>query len=294
MKFENTSPWQDASFRPASEQEVSVPERLRQLHEVEGHFLSRGVFFDVYAIDLPDEKGRPEPFVFKDFRSGDAAMTPEEQVALFQHQYYEFEALKKRVGKKFFPESYWVRSTEFSDDEAHGFYSVPGKTANTMQQFMSTQLDRQLMNRYSSDDKRKGALKNLLAKIGESLLPKHEKKPFIGAVVQEKVEGVTFAEALKRVDRTSPAFEKLKNNAAELIRGLRQYHNENQYGAFTWHGLESDNVMVEVNKEGSPTGKVYIVDANFTERPNTAFRDMVVGKLEKEVFEKLERELEIG
>ncbi|MEK9152562.1 MAG: hypothetical protein AAB692_04295 [Patescibacteria group bacterium] len=287
-------PWSEATYRPANEQEISVPERLRQLHEVEGHFLSKGVFFDVYAIDLPNDKDKPEPFVFKDFRSGDATTSPREQVALFQHQYYEFESLKKRVGKKFFPESYWIRSTEFSDDEAHGFYSVPGKTPNTMQKFLETQLDRQLMNRYSSDGKRQGALKNLMFKLGEALIPKHEKKPFIGAIVQERINGVTLAEALRRLEKGSPEHEQLKKSAAELIRGLRQYHNENPYGAFTWHGLDSDNVMADIDKDGNVTGKLTIADANFTERPNRLFKDKVVSKLEKEVFEKLERQLEIG
>ena len=76
------------------------------------------------------------------------------------------------------------------EDEAHGFYSIPGKTANIMGEFLKVQLDRQLANRHSSDDKK--------------------------------------------------------------------------------------------------TGNIYVVDANFTERPNKIFKDRVVKKLEKTVLEKLE------
>jgi len=146
-------------FRPAPEGEEDIPEQLRQLHETKGEFLSRGVFFDVYAMELPDESGVPQPFVFKDFRAGDATMKPVEQVALFQHQYYEAEQLKQITGEKLFPQAYWIRSSEFSDDEAHAFYAEPGKTANTMRKFMEVQMDRQLTDRYSSDDKKKGAVK---------------------------------------------------------------------------------------------------------------------------------------
>jgi hypothetical protein len=47
-------------------------------------------------------------------------------------------------------------------------------------------------------------------------------------------------------------------------------------------------VTAEVDADGKLTGKVYILDANFIERPNTIFRDKVVDKLEKDVFAKLE------
>lgn len=294
MNPEKRLPIPEQEFTPASETEKDIPEKLRNLHEVRGEYLTRGVFFDVYDIELPDEDGNAEPFVFKDFRSGDAVSSPEEQVALFQHQYYEQVYLKSRIGDQFFPESHWIRSTEFSEDEAHGFFSVPGKTANTMQEFIKTQLDRQLADRYSSDDKlKKGAVKDLMSKLGESVAPEHEDKPFIGAIVQKKISGVSFKEALGSIDKGSPAYESLRENTRLLIRGLRDYHAEDNITAFTWHGLKSDNVMVETDESGNLTGEVFVTDANFTERPNKAFKDSVVKKLEKNVFAKLEKELDI-
>lgn len=202
----------ETEFKPASELEKDIPEHLRQLHEVEGKFLGRGVFFDVYEMDLPDEEGEPEKFVFKDFRSGDVTMKPEEQIALFQHQYYEWAYLHKYLPEEFFPKSYWIRSAEFTEEEAHGFYSKPGKTANTMAEFFTVQLDRQLADRYSSEDRvlNRGKIKDAMSKLGNKLAPKHEEKRFIGAIVQERINGITFAEALKKIDKSSPAYENLR------------------------------------------------------------------------------------
>lgn len=296
MKGETFRLPSETEFKPASELEKDIPERLRQLHEIEGKFLSQGVFFDVYDIDLPNERGEPEKFVFKDFRSGDVTMKPEEQIALFQHQYYEWMMLKQAVEEKFFPKSYWIRSTEFTEEEAHGFYLKPGETANTMAEFFTVQLDRQLADRYSGEDRvlNRGKIKDMMSGLGKKLAPKHEKKQFIGAIVQERIDGITFSEALKKLDRNSPMYEKLKQNIKELIQGLRAYHDENEVGAFSFrHGLESDNVMAEVDESQELTGNVFIIDANFIERPNKLFRDKVLKKLEKDVFQKLEEALEL-
>ncbi len=271
-----------------------TPEQLHNLSEVQGEFLSRGVFFDVYSMELPDESGEPQPFVFKDFRVGDATMKPAEQVALFQHQYYEAEQLKTIVGEQFFPEDFWIRSGEFSDDEAHAFYAEPGKTANTMRKFMEVQMDRQLTDRYSSDDKKKGAVKKVMSQVGERIIDKHDKQPFIGAVVQERINGGSFEDILKSIDKSDPNYEKLRENVRGLIQGLRRYHDDNEYAAFTWHGLGSDNVMVEVDEADKITGRVMIIDANFTERPNTAFRDSVLKKIEQNVFDPLEKHFSLS
>lgn len=273
----------------SAEHGVDIPDRLRSLHEVERHFLAHGVFFDVYALRMPNEQGEEESFVFKDFRSGDITMSPEEQIALFQHQYYEWVMLKFHVGKEFFPESHWIRSSEFSDDEAHGFYSVVGKTANTMEMFLKVQLDRQLANRYSSDDKKKGVVKDLLSQLGSSLVSTHETKPFIGAIVQRRINGATFAEVLPHLDKNHANYPLLRSNTQALIAGLRAYQTSNDYGVFTWHGLGSDNVMVELGEDRQITGRVFVIDANFTERPNSTFKQAVAAKLEHDVFQSLER-----
>lgn len=296
MKGEKFRLPSETEFKPAAEIEKDIPERLRRLHEVEGRFLSRGVFFDVYDIDLPSEEGEPEEFVFKDFRSGDITMSPEKQVALFQHQYYEWVVLKQAVGEKFFPKSFWIRSSEFSEEEAHGFFAKPGITPTAHKEFMKlhvqVQLNRHLANRYSSDDVRVGAINKIMAELGKPLA-EHAEKPFIGAIVQEKVNGVSLAEALKKIDKSSPAYESFRKNIQELIQGLRRFHDENPIGAFTWHRLGSENVLAEVDENGEPTGNVYIVDANFTERPTKLYKEKVIEKMNKEIFQKLEEALEL-
>lgn len=291
MKPEIGFPHPESEFVPASEVDKEIPERLRGLPEQEGEFISRGVFFDVYETELPDEDGNPEPFVFKDFRSGDVIMDDKEQLSLFQHQYYEWNYLKEKLGDRFFPESFWIRSSKFSDDEAHGFYSEPGKTANTMREFMAVQLDRQLANRYNEDDKRRTAIKRVLKKVGEEVIPEDAKRPFIGAIVQRKVSGVPLSEALRLSQQDDQARDKLRTEVQALLSGLREYHDESDHAAFTWHSLDSENVLAETDDEGRLTGRVYVVDANFIERPNKPFKDAVVKKLEKNVFLALEEEL---
>jgi len=272
----------------ANEWEAELPEILTKLHESESRFLNRGVFFDVYELDLP---GDEKPRVFKDFRSGDASMSEKEQIALFQHQYYESVQMKTIVGEQFFPESYWIRNAKFSDDEAHGFYSVPGQTANTMTEFAKVQADRQFMNRYSSDDKRKGLFKKIIERLGRKF--QNKETEFIGGNIQEYINGVPFSEVIKDLDSDDPNYETLQQNTRELIRGLSRFHADSPYTAFTWHGLSSENVLVELDDEGKITGRVMIIDANFTERPNKAFKQTVEAKLEKDVFSVLEDRLDL-
>lgn len=286
----------ETEFKPAAETEKDIPECLRQLHEVEGKFLNRGVFFDVYDIDLPNERGEPEKFVFKDFRGGDITMSPEEQIALFQHQYYEWVVLKQAVGEKLFPKSYWIRSNEFSEEDAHKFFAKPGVTPTSPKEFMKlhvqVQLNRHLANRYSSDDVKISAINKIMAELGKPFA-KHAETPFIGAVVQEKINGVSLAEALKKLQKDDPRYETFRENVRELIRGLRRFHDENPVGAFTWHGLGSENVLAEVDERGELTGNISIIDANFTERPTKLYKEKVVEKMNKDVFQKLEGALEL-
>jgi len=128
-----------------------------------------------------------------------------------------------------------------------------------------------------------------MSEVGDRIVDKHTEQPFIGAVVQERINGGSFEAVLKSVDESDPNYETLRQNVRELIQGLRRYHDDSEYAAFTWHGLGSDNVMVEQDEAGNITGRVMIVDANFTERPNVPFRDAVIKKIEQNVFEPLEK-----
>ncbi|MBM3204496.1 hypothetical protein FJZ48_00740 [Candidatus Uhrbacteria bacterium] len=290
MKHEQRFPWQKQEVISIGEEKERIRKHLHQLHVAEGRFLAKGVFFDVYELDLENGSDQASSYVFKDFRSGDVIMSPEEQVALFQHQYYEWRSLKHVLGEHFFPASVWLRSPAFSDDQAHGFFSIPGKTANTMERFVRVQADRQLSNRYSSDDRKKGTIKKLMSRVGDLIRDQHEEKLFVGGIVQEKIHGLSLKEALTRLPKaTDMVRQAFRHNVKTLIQGLRTYHDTNPYGAFTWHGLESENVMAEIDKQGMLTGRIQIIDANFTERPNKTFKKSVISKLEKNVFQRLER-----
>ncbi|MBN1584835.1 hypothetical protein JW899_00505 [Candidatus Uhrbacteria bacterium] len=294
MNSERPLPRPEEDFVPASENGEQISDRLRDLDKREGKFMSRGVFFDVYEIELPDESGNGEPYVFKDFRSGDVIMDEREQLSLFQHQYYEWNYLKGKLGDRFFPESFWVRSSKYSADEAHGFYEKPGKTANTMTEFMAVQLDRQLADRYNADDRKRTVIKRTLKVVGQAVGADRKDRPFIGAVIQRKVRGVPLSEALDLLE-LSEGNEGLRQvfrkEVADLLSGLREYHGESDHSAFTWHGLDSENVLAEKDDSGQLTGRLYVVDANFIERPNRTFKDAVVRRLEENVLKKLETAL---
>ena len=69
---------------------ASADERMEQLPPIvdalqgkTAEYLNKGMFFDVYTVDAPvvGEK-QPQRYVVKDFRIGDAIMSPEERVSL--------------------------------------------------------------------------------------------------------------------------------------------------------------------------------------------------------------------
>ncbi|MDO8583601.1 MAG: hypothetical protein Q7R83_00280 [bacterium] len=266
-----------------------APEKVRRLsdiaksEDVQIKPLKKGVFFDVY--ELRKEGGRSYPWVLKDFRSGDRLKNPEQQVALFQYQYYEWTLLRQTLGDDFFPESFWSRNENFTDDQAHGYFKKPGATPNTFKEVVMTQLDRQLADRYSSDDRKKGVLKKLMSAVGR-ISP--ESNSFIGAVLQERVHGLPFGDILERLDPNHPNYPLLRTNVGNLIAGLRRYHQLSDVSAFTWHGLDSENVVAEINARGDITGRIFILDGNFTERPAGTYRESVLKKIEQTVFSKLE------
>ncbi|MFA4954943.1 MAG: hypothetical protein WC641_06540 [Patescibacteria group bacterium] len=279
------SPFKNAGFVSA---EIAPSQLAKEVlsDDVQTEFLSRGVFFDVYAIQ--NERKETRPYVLKDFRSGDKLRTPQEQVALFQYQYYEWTLLKKELGDEFFPESHWIRSASFTEGEAHAYFAKPGVTPNTYVEVAKTQLDRQLGDRYGRDDAKKGKLKRLMSALGKIHAQPKDEKPFIGAVIQERIQGIPFSEALKRMDKKKPSYALLRKNIKDLISGLRRFHADNETSAFTWHGLESDNVVAQVDEKGELTGKVIILDGNFTERPSAIYRSKVLKKISQNVFAKLE------
>jgi hypothetical protein len=142
-----------------------------------------------------------------------------------------------------------------------------------MNEFLRVQVDRQLADRYGSDDAKKGTFKKLMGGIGKMIRDEHADKPFIGAILQRRVNGLPFSEALSKVDANDPATDVLKENVRELIRELRRVHSRNQTAAFTWHGLESDNVVAEVDEKGRLTGGVKVLDANYHRAPKREYFD---------------------
>jgi hypothetical protein len=129
--------------------------------------------------------------------------------------------------------------------------------------------------------------------IGKTFSTTHQEKPFIGAIVQERVNGIPFSKVLERLDRESVAYPILKRHVGQLITGLRRFHAANELAAFTWHRLDSDNVVAEIDATGELTGRVVVLDGNFTERPDAIYKNSVMKKLNKNIFAKLEEIFEL-
>lgn len=262
---------------PADERLQQPPPIFDELQGKTAEYLNKGMFFDVYTVDVPivGEK-QSKRYVVKDFRIGDAVMSPEEQISLFQDQYYEWNSLRGDVGAGFFPETYWLRSSAFSSDQAHGLYKEPGKSGNTTWEFVKLRVDRQLANRYGSEVTI-GTAKKVMREIGAKLIP--PERSHVGIVVQEYIHGESFGEIIQRLrpeDKQTPAFRLLQQAVSGLLVALQRAQEQDPLHVFSWDSLLSHNIMVETDAENRVTGRVFILDANGLRRPTETHRKVVI------------------
>jgi hypothetical protein len=110
-------------------------------------------------------------------------------------------------------------------------------------------------------------------------------------MVQERVKGITFAEFFQRFNKDNcPAWLALRESVAKFLQASGKF---NEKYAMLWHRFDSDNIMVETDEKGAPTGRIRILDLNFTERSAEPIRKKVNEKTEKKIWEPLRKAFDI-
>jgi len=247
----------------------------------------RGVFYDTH--ETLRESGELADFVFKEFHL-DLLFSRESAVDLFSKQEEEHEVCKKYFPEEMVPRTVFIVPQEFEPQYERA--KVDTSRIYPYYRFGQIQLNRRLAGRYGLDerfeDREKKLLNRAFRAIGKQLEKLKEKK-FTAALVQERVNGISFGELFKRPDwQEEKNYPLLRENVKKLLDGLNSMHEKEPNMAYTWHSLESDNVTVEMDKDGHITGRVVIIDTNFIQRPDRVYKKVVVKKLEEQILKPLE------
>ena len=158
--------------------------------------------------------------------------------------------------------------------------------------FFKIQADRRMQTEYKRhgivQEKRQGVDK-VWGVVGELLRDKKVVRGnTAGVMVEGRVRGITFAEFLepgKFYHGNCPNYEAVKDSVRLFIRRCRLF---NEKYALMLGRLDSDNVLLEVDKFGQPTGQIKIVDLNFTEKSSEWLRRLLVEKFNKKILQPLE------
>jgi len=267
--------------------------RIAESYKIEQQPEFIGGFSDVHR--LLREDGRVAEHVYKELHL-DLLFNERDAAKLFGAQEREHETLRK-----YFPEDMVARSVYVVPEHLKGVFeeakldaAVPYTYGTTAKILANVYLSGRISKDSLAQRDEQSWVNRSLKAVGE-LIGKHKERTFVGADIQERINGISFADLFKLPGlKESAAYPQLRANVEKLISGLRKFHAEEPGGAFAWHGLASDNVRVETDDSGNPTGRVAIVDTNFSVRPDRAYQAMVVRKLEREVLQPLERAFELG
>lgn len=252
----------------------------------------RGVFYDTHEV-LKD-KGELTDFVVKDFHM-DMLFSEKGAVELFSKQEEEHETMKP-----YFPEDMIAQSVYLVPKKHEAIFEKAKMNTDNIYpylKFWQIQADRHLASRYGLDERNPGHDKTpfnkTVALLGKQI-EKIKDKKFTGAILQERIHGTAFAKILKDPDlKNNPNYEKLKDNIHTLISGLRNFHASEPRAAYTWHRFESDNVMAETDENDNITGRVVIIDTNYSQRPDTFYQKSVIKKLEEKILKPLEEKFDL-
>ncbi|MFO0704460.1 MAG: hypothetical protein U0517_00580 [Candidatus Andersenbacteria bacterium] len=289
------------SYNPEKSAVPKSPETLPRKGgpEVQG----RGVFYDTYEVFGNEaEQGTYALKVYK----LDRLHTETQARDLFAKQAGEYETMKPYFSPELLPPPTFI----LADKDTAAFDQVRKNTKNVYSYttFGRNMASAFLQGRASIQGGRLEREPNWVQKAGtwlgtqvERLRGKREK--FFGAILQEYIRGVPFQTVLTNPNlKQDPQYKKLRTNVQSLIEGLRRFHQNEAFTkndpqrpdhpAFTWHGLRDDNVIVET-RDGMITGRVAILDTNYSQRPDERYQKGVIAKLEKEVLSPLEEAFEL-
>lgn len=252
----------------------------------------RGVFFDTHEV--LKEKGELSDMVFKEFHL-DLLFSEEGAVELFSKQEEEYNSLKKYFPKDMVAESVYLVPNRL--EPIFEKAKLDTKNIYPYHKFWQIQANRRLAGRYGLDERHKDQeskkFNQVLAQIGKQI-EKIKDKKFTGAVIQERIHGTTFAKILEDPNlKNHPNYPLLQHSLQTLIYGLREFHDKEPRAAYTWHSLESDNVMVETDENDAITGRIVIIDTNYSQRPDTIYQKKVIKTLEEKILKPLEDTFEL-
>lgn len=161
--------------------------------------------------------------------------------------------------------------------------------------FAKIQIDRRLQQDYGRRDvpgEKRGGMDTLLGKAGEALRSHGMvRQESVGVMVQEYVRGITFADFFEKfTSENCPNYQQLQTSIKTFIERTRSF---NQEYALLWHRFDSDNVVIEVDQDGMPTGQVKILDVNYTERPAEKLRSRLATAMDERMLKPLEEKFDL-
>jgi hypothetical protein len=113
------------------------------------------------------------------------------------------------------------------------------------------------------------------------------RKESVGVMVQEHVQGITFGKFFEQfTPENCPTYETLRQNVKDFIERTRSF---NEKYALLWHTFDSDNVVIETDEAGVPTGQLKVLDLNFTERSAEFVRRRLVAAFDQRMLQPLEK-----
>jgi hypothetical protein len=248
----------------------------------------QGWFLEMHQVMKED--GKLLDLVYKEFHL-DLVFDEETAVKIFAAQANEDKLLRKYFPKDMVPRSVFVVREDLKDVfEKARMQDFDAATYTTI---FWNNVNRLLHGRYSKDTTTPGLQETFFAKalrtVGEVIEKKKDKQKPVGAVLQPHVNGITFGELFKRDGwQQDPKFGPLKTNVEKLLNGMRRFHKEVPRGVFPIHTLFSDNVLVETDKDGQLTGRVSILDTNSIRRPDTIYKRISAGAIERRILQPVE------
>ncbi|MEK7653573.1 MAG: hypothetical protein AAB358_03770, partial [Patescibacteria group bacterium] len=263
-------------------------EKIMESYGINPEVIGSGAFYDTFEINQDE--------VLKVLKLN-YLFNQEQAVRMLARHSFEAKRLRENFGDEFIAQTAFIFPEELKSvyDKEWERVSGGGISLYSLSAFIKIQLDRRLQKRYYKHDvptKRQG-MDRVFGRLGEVLRDSSAfRKECAGVMVEERINGITFGKLMERGPRGGDCknWEKLKGKVKKFIEKLRSF---NEKYAFLWHCFDSDNIMIEIDEQGEPTGEIKIIDLNFTEKSSEIIRRALVAKMEEKIIKPLEDYFEL-
>lgn len=247
-----------------------------------GEKIGAGAFYDAHALENNDK-------VWKDLKLN-YLFGKKDAVRMLARHEIEAERMRKYFGDMV-PDFAFVYPEGMKEvfDKEKSKMAGGGKLLYDFLTFSRIQMDRRLQQGFARRDvaEQRRGIDKVFGVVGE-LLSKNDmfRKESAGVMIQERVSGMTVKDFLSRfTPETCPQYAQVQTSIKEFAAAVRKF---NEKYALLWHSFESDNVLIETDAQGQPTGKIKIIDLNFTEKSAEFLRKKMVRGFEKKILQPLE------